>query len=124
MIIPVLLKEDGRKQAVLVHINPFTLVAVLYYVPDENNDNSDISDNVLDILEIAAEVNGVNFNEEEVDGKVHEIETEHPEDMVVYSCYIADCLTFNKKIDHTKSVESMRSKVVDAILSVTQLSGK
>ena len=40
ILAPVLLNESVRKQAVMVHINPLTLCAELYYRPNENFDNS------------------------------------------------------------------------------------
>lgn len=34
VLAPVLINTDGRRQAVLVHINPITLTAELYYKPN------------------------------------------------------------------------------------------
>lgn len=45
---------------------------------------------------MASTVNEVTFDDEEVEGKVHEIEADTEEDMIVYACYIAECLTFKK----------------------------
>jgi hypothetical protein len=43
VLAPVILNQDGRKQAVLVHINPLTLMAELYYRPNPILDNSNYS---------------------------------------------------------------------------------
>lgn len=40
VIAPVFMNSEERKQAVLVHINPITLFAELYYKPNLNFDNS------------------------------------------------------------------------------------
>ena len=40
VIAPVFFDEAERKQAVLVHINPITMTAELYYRPNVNHDNS------------------------------------------------------------------------------------
>ena len=48
------------------------------------------------MLDVASTVNEVVFDDEEVEGKVHEIEADSEEDMIVYACYIAECLTFKK----------------------------
>lgn len=39
-IAPVLINQENRKQSVLVHINPITLTAELYYKPNLSFDNS------------------------------------------------------------------------------------
>jgi hypothetical protein len=56
----------------------------------------DISENVLNLLDIAGDSNKVSFDDEEVEGKVHEIDAETEQDMIVYACYIAECLTFKR----------------------------
>jgi len=38
-------------------------------------------------------MNEYQFEEDDVEGKVHEVESETEEDMIVYACYIAECLT-------------------------------
>ena len=40
VLAPVMINTKDRKQAVLVHINPITLTAELYYKPNVNYDNS------------------------------------------------------------------------------------
>lgn len=44
-------------------------------------------------------LNSVHFDDEEVEGKIHEVDAESEEDMIVFACYIAECLTFKKEID-------------------------
>ena len=64
----------------------------------------------------------MSYEDEEIEGKVHEIEAETEEDMVVYACYIAECLTFNKKIDiSSKGIKFLRNKIINAILSLTYI---
>jgi hypothetical protein len=48
------------------------------------------------LLDIAGDSNKVSFDDEEVEGKVHEIDAETEQDMIVYACYIAECLTFKR----------------------------
>jgi hypothetical protein len=40
ILAPILINQEGRKQAVMVHINPISLAAELYYRPSEKHDNS------------------------------------------------------------------------------------
>lgn len=40
VLAPVYINRSDRKQAVLVHINPITLTAELYYKPNLSHDNS------------------------------------------------------------------------------------
>jgi hypothetical protein len=44
-------------------------------------------------------LNDVHFDDEEVEGKINEVDADSEEDMLVFSCYIAECLTFKKAID-------------------------
>lgn len=82
----------------------------------------DISENVLNLLDMAASMNEFQFEEEDVEGKVHEVESESEEDMIVYACYIAECLTFKKEIDISKKgIQLLRCKIVDTIVRLTQL---
>lgn len=59
----------------------------------------DISESVLNLLDVAGAVNEVTIDDEEVQGKVHEVQADSEEDMIVYACYIAECITFKKAID-------------------------
>ena len=82
----------------------------------------DISESVLTLLDKAGAINDVHFEDEEVEGKVHEVEADNEEDMLVYSCYIAECLTFSKPIDlNTKGVKFLRNKILDSILGLTYI---
>lgn len=61
MLAPIIFNLEQRKQAVLVHINPITLTAELFYKPNQGFDNSknlivklligDISEKVLNLLD-------------------------------------------------------------------------
>jgi len=128
VIAPVLfnLPEDidvpGRKQAVLVHMGVKDLSAELYYKHNEMYDNGDISENVLSLFDLASAISEVHFDDEEVEGKVREIEAATEEDMIVYGCYIAECLTFKRKVDlQSKSMEFLRSRIVDAIINLSYI---
>jgi hypothetical protein len=69
---------------------------------------------------VASTVNEVTFDDEEVEGKVHEIEADTEEDMIVYACYIAECLTLKKPIDISqKGIKYLRSRIVDALISLS-----
>lgn len=73
-------------------------------------------------MDVAGAANAMSFDDEEVEGKVHEISAETEEDMIVYACYIAECITFKRQIDiNTKGVKFLRSKIVDALLSLSYI---
>ena len=44
-------------------------------------------------------MNNYFFDDDEVEGKVHEIEADNEEDMIVYGCYLLESLIFGRKID-------------------------
>mmetsp|Transcript_36175 Transcript_36175/g.35123 ORF Transcript_36175/g.35123 Transcript_36175/m.35123 type:complete len:104 (+) Transcript_36175:1861-2172(+) len=98
------------------------LSAELYYKHNEMYDNGDISENVLSLFDLASAISEVHFDDEEVEGKVREIEAATEEDMIVYGCYIAECLTFKRKVDlQSKSMEFLRSRIVDAIINLSYI---
>ena len=51
------------------------------------------------MLNIADEIQGNDFNENEVDGSVEVVNAQSDEDMIVAVCHIAECITFGKQID-------------------------
>ena len=62
------------------------------------------------------------FDDDEVEGKVHEIESENEEDMIVFGCYLMECLAFNKQLDFSqRGVQYLRNRIIDSILSFSQV---
>jgi len=59
-----------------------------------------ISDGVLEIMSIAFSMQRKKFDESEVDGNAEILEAKTDEDMVVGVCFVAECLTFERKIDY------------------------
>ena len=55
-------------------INPRILLAELYIKAKTESDNRDLSECVLRLFDIAGEINIMNISEEDIQGKVHEIE--------------------------------------------------
>lgn len=85
-------------------------------------DNSDISENVLNLLDMAGAVNEVQFDDDEVEGKVHEIDADSEEDMIVYACYIAECIVLKKDIDISqKGIKFLRNKILDSIINLSYI---
>ena len=67
-------------------------------------------------------LNQVHFDDEEVEGKIHEVDADTEEDMLVFACYIAECLTFKKDIDiQNKGVKYLRNRIVDSIINLTYI---
>jgi hypothetical protein len=67
-------------------------------------------------------VNQTHFDDDEVEGKVHEVDADSEQDMLVYSCYIAECLTFKRQIDiQSKGIRYLRNRIIDAIINLTYL---
>ena len=83
----------------VVHMNPLTLDAELFYRPNDAIDNGDVSENVLNLFELAGEENGYPVSDDQVEGCVQEIQAESEEEMLVYACWIAECLTLRKEVD-------------------------
>jgi len=78
----------------------------------------DLSECVLNLLDMASQVEGVPFDEEKVEGQTLEVDAEREEDMLAYGCYIVECLTFKRKVDlRNKSVEAIRNKIVFSIMA-------
>ena len=82
----------------------------------------DISEQVLNLLDQIGHANGVRFDDDEVEGKIHEVEADSEEDMLVFACYIAECLTLKKDIDiQSKGVSYLRNRIVDSIINLTYI---
>lgn len=57
-----------------------------------------------------------------MEGKIHEVDADTEEDMLVFACYIAECLTFKKDIDiQSKGIKYLRNRMVDAVLNLTYI---
>jgi hypothetical protein len=57
-----------------------------------------------------------------VDGKVHEIDADSEEDMIVFACYIAECIVLKKNIDISlKGIKFLRSKILDSIINLSYI---
>lgn len=57
-----------------------------------------------------------------MEGKIHEVDADSEEDMLVFACYIAECLTFKKEIDiQSKGIKYLRNRIVDAIINITYI---
>ncbi len=59
----------------------------------------DISDTVLQMLDLASHIIDIEFSEEQIDGGVEGVCATREEDMLVAICYVAECVTFNKPIE-------------------------
>jgi hypothetical protein len=68
-------------------------------------------------------MNKTHFDDEEVEGKVHEVDVDNEQDMLVYACYISECITFKRPTTDFKSkgLKFLRNKIVDAIISLTYI---
>ena len=83
------------------------------------NLDHDISDTVLQMMDLASRIQDRDFNEEMVDGGVEGICVEQEEDMVVASCYIAECITFNRPIEmDIFNAAEERAKILDTFLTL------
>lgn len=90
------------------------LIYILSYSIDH-----DISDTVLHMMDIAAKIQNLDFNEDQIDGGVEGVMVETDQDMVVACCYIAECITLNKEIDlDTFDPDYERQKIVDTFLTL------
>ncbi len=79
----------------------------------------DISDTVLHMMDLAAKVNEVKFNEEEIDGGVAGVCVDNEEDMLIALMHVAECVTFNREIDmEVLNVDFERQKIVDTFLAL------
>ena len=73
-------------------------------------------------MDQAGSLNNVNFDDDEVEGKIHEVDADSEEDMLVFACYIAECLTLKKDIDiQSKGIKYLRNRIVDAIINLTYI---
>jgi hypothetical protein len=77
---------------------------------------------VLSLLDHASSATEVHFEDDDVQGKVHEVDADTEEDMLVYLCYISECLTFKKPIDiESKGIKHLRHRILDAIINLTYI---
>lgn len=59
----------------------------------------DISDIVLQVFDLASQMRGLTFSEDQIDGGVEGICVSTEQDMLVAMCHIAECLTFGRPIE-------------------------
>ena len=53
-----------------------------------------------------------------------DVDAETEEDMLVYVCYIAECVTFKKKIEvATKPLSEIRNRILNTILALLHIGG-
>lgn len=82
----------------------------------------DISDTVLHMMDLASQISGIQFSEDQIDGGVEGVCVTRDEDMMVAICHIAECLTFNRPVDlEILNIEKERSKIVNALLGLLNL---
>lgn len=80
-----------------------------------------ISEEILNVLDLASKLSNGSFNENEVDGGVETICVQCEEDYLIAMAYIAECFTFKRNIDlETFNLERERNKMVDLLLSILQ----
>ena len=72
-----------------------------------NNSNSfllfidhDISNCVLHVMDVASKLQNIELNEELIDADIENVQgVDDDEDMLVTTCYIAECFTFGREPD-------------------------
>ena len=83
----------------------------------------DISDTVLYMMELASDMQQIEFNEDQIDGGFESICVEEEEDMIVTVCYIAECITFGRPVQlDTVNIELERQKIIDTFVTLLRLS--
>jgi hypothetical protein len=71
---------------------------------------------------MSASLNDFHYDDENVEGNVNEIDADNIEDMLIYICYIAECIVLNKQIDiSSKGIKFIRSKILDSLINVCNL---
>ena len=91
---PILDEESSRIG--IVHLKPHQFLAELYVRASVVNDNQYFSDMILLLFDIAAQVNNVKFEEDEIAGEVKELETNSEHDMIAIGSYIGECVAFDR----------------------------
>ena len=91
---------EHEKRAVMVSVKVLDNSVDLFDVEHRSNDNHDISNSVLHIMEIASKQQDVELDEDMIDAEIENIDgIKRDEDLVVVTCYIAECFTFGKEPD-------------------------
>ena len=113
----------NERRAVLVSVKVLDNQVDLFDVQERDNDNQDISNSVLDIMNLASSMQQIELNEDLIDGDTKNIEgVLSDEDMLVIMCYIAECFTFGKEPDlDTFDVNYQRKRIVDVFLGIVNL---
>ena len=103
----------SSKRMALVQINPKKLEAILYVRSDNGSDNSEFSEVVLRLFDVAGEVNEINIEEDEIQGDVKELDVDSEEIFMVYCLYIIECVSLGKEMDFNKmQVSATRDRFV------------
>jgi len=73
-------------------------------------------------MDLASHIIDINFSEDQIDGGVEGVCVGRDEDMLVAMCHVAECLTFNRRIDfEVFNVAQERLRIVDAFISLLTL---
>jgi len=89
---------------------------------ERENDKHNLSDYVMVMLQLVEQLNGKQFNEEELEGGYETLATERDEDMIVGICHIAETLTFGKEVNiETLNFDIERQRILNILLKLLQL---
>lgn len=107
-MLPFFINEVNDQRCLIVTIKVANSQVDLYDRERETDSNiirvmmfidHDISDTVLHMMDLAAKMHDVEFNDDQIDGGVEGICVEKEEDMIIAVCYIAECITFNRPVE-------------------------
>ncbi len=77
---------------------------------------------MLQVFNLASQMRGLTFSEDQIDGGVEGICVSNEEDMLVAMCYVAECLTFGRPIEmEFFNVKRQRARITEAIINLLDI---
>ena len=73
---------------------------------------------MLKLFDISSQICDVSFNENKIEGNMTQVHSHSQEDLLLYMCHVAECITFKKTFNFDEVyIEYLRERVVYIILS-------
>lgn len=124
-VLPIWKKEQNRLWAVVITLIEDKTFIQLYdrsrseYTEQQLDQlNSDVSQDVHDFLERAQSTHGVTYDESKVDGTTHTIDVDSENNMIPAVVQIAENIVCSQDAAQTETVNKVRHKILDRIISL------
>lgn len=124
VFVPAFVNNSDERSVRLVELNVPQLKVDLYDRERDEQDTSEFSDMVIEMLRTAYRLQDKELNEEDIDGGVEQAFVPEEEDMITVACYVAERRTFGmgSTVDDI-DIEHQRNRIVDYFVHLLVVMG-